>query len=86
MKRPSPETSGLTFCAEFIVSCFFSPQLDLATIMNFKRAKRAIEQTPSVTADESAVAHFAGCSLVFIDPGVPLRSTPGFTPSPRSAG
>jgi hypothetical protein len=33
--------------------------------MKFKRAKRAIAQTPQVTDDESAVAHFAGCFLVF---------------------
>jgi len=29
-----------------------------------------------------AVAHFAGQGFCFSDPGVPLRSTPGFMPPP----
>ena len=35
------------------------------TKMKIERAKRAIAQTPQVTDDEQAVAHFAGCNLVF---------------------
>jgi hypothetical protein len=33
--------------------------------MKFKRAQRATAQTPPVIGDEYAVAHFAGCNLVF---------------------
>ncbi len=42
----------------------------LATIMKFKRAKRATAQTPKVTDDEQAVAHFAGCNLAYCSPGL----------------
>jgi len=55
--------------------------------MKFKRAKRAIEQAPKVTDDESAVAHSAGWVIIqWLVPGVPLRSTRGFPLPPRSAG
>ena len=61
----------------------------LATIMKLKRAKRAIEQKPQATDDESAVAHFAGWNLVSQESWGSARKaslTPGFTLSPRSAG
>jgi len=45
--------------------------------MKFERAKRAIEQTPQVTDDESAVARSAG-SRGFCVYHPPLRSTPGW--------
>ena len=61
----------------------------LATIMKFKRAKRAIAQTPQVTVMNRLSPTSRAAILYSTDPGVPLakpRSTPGFTLSPRSAG
>ena len=54
--------------------------------MKFKRAERAIVLRLRVTDDESAVAHSAGWVIIQLVPGVPLRSTPGFTLPPRPAG
>jgi hypothetical protein len=44
--------------------------------------------SPQFTGGERAVAHSAGSErfFVWLVPGVPLRSTPGFTLSPRFAG
>ena len=50
-----------------------------------ERAKRAIAQRCDLLMMKG-VAHFAGSAVVFNDPGVPLRSTPGFMLSPRFAG
>ena len=46
--------------------------------MKFKRAERATAQTLQVTDDESAVAHSAGCNLVF-------RRILGFRSAPPQA-
>jgi hypothetical protein len=40
--------------------------------MKFKRAKRAIAQTPLIADEGQTVAHFAGWNLYSMDPGVPL--------------
>ena len=54
---------------------------------NFERAKRAIAQKHNLDSRQRDVAHFVGSApFYFNDPGVSLRSTPGFMPSPRFAG
>ncbi|HYJ87078.1 MAG TPA: hypothetical protein VEW46_13545 [Pyrinomonadaceae bacterium] len=57
--------------------------------MKFQRAKRPIARTVEALMMDRLSAASRAATRVFQDPGVPLagpRSTPGFTPSPRSAG
>jgi len=54
--------------------------------MKTERAKRAIAQELGVTHDEWLSPTSWALPLYSNDPGVPLRSTPGFMLSPRFAG